>query len=348
MLKRQKHLLLSLLVFAKKKDQLHSEGKETWGCPGTALRSVFPAAQPPGASTEPLSEHRVPSIEREKRGDAASSPTSLPCIPTSPPGCGPGAKLLRCTLHAGGEQGWVDAACSKLVPTQRVPEAVLKLSLCFPGGLEMLLEAGWPHPSLNCTAGEAACLQHRFQLIRHRSRHFSAQDLSAVLFSSSQPGWSGCFMEFKGLGGCLASFWQSSARLLLTCSMERAEPASLNVLVISKTHIWCFQLLQLQEWCVFVKHISKFFGSGEVESLLEVAAGTVGAAECLGSCWTSPKPRELTARALVVARERLLESVSAAGVEGLVEVPAAVRGILDQRRVCSASGLSTPSPVLVL
>lgn len=39
MLKRQKHLLLSLLVFAKKKDQLHSEGKETWGCPGTALRS---------------------------------------------------------------------------------------------------------------------------------------------------------------------------------------------------------------------------------------------------------------------------------------------------------------------
>lgn len=44
----------------------------------------------------------------------------------------------------------------------------------------------------------------------------------------------------------------------------------------------CFQLLQLQEWCVFVKHISKFFGSGEVESLLEVAAGTVGAAECLG------------------------------------------------------------------
>lgn len=49
----------------------------------------------------------------------------------------------------------MDAACSKLVPTQHVPEAVLKLSLCFPGGLEMLLEAGWPHPSLNCTAGAA-------------------------------------------------------------------------------------------------------------------------------------------------------------------------------------------------
>lgn len=31
--------------------------------------------------------------------------------------------------------------------------------------------------------------------------HFSAQDLSAVLFSSSQLGWSGCFMEFKGARG---------------------------------------------------------------------------------------------------------------------------------------------------
>lgn len=50
--------------------------------------------------------------------------------------------------------------------------------------------------------------------------------------------------------------------------------------------------------------------------VLETRAGCAA----VHSCWTSPKPRELTARALVVARERLLESVSAAGVEGLVEV----------------------------
>lgn len=50
--------------------------------------------------------------------------------------------------------------------------------------------------------------------------------------------------------------------------------------------------------------------------VLETCAGCAA----VHSCWTSPKPRELTTQALVVARERLLESVSAAGVEGLVEV----------------------------